>query len=193
MSLSYEFSIGSVRAKEKSLLSSSDLEQMIGMKNEAELVRFLKDKGFGDGNTIDEVISSNTEKMWKYIKSIAPDEEIFSTFYLQNDIHNLKTLLKAIMADREYRDLMMYPVSIDIKVLVNAVENGKFDKLPDWLSDAAQKAYKLLAQTNDARLSDAVIDRAAINKMLEEGKRSRSEYLNSYFESIAFYSNVKIA
>ena len=193
MSLSYEFSIGSVRAKEKSLLSSSDLEQMIGMKNEAELVRFLKDKGFGDGNTIDEVISSNTEKMWKYIKSIAPDEEIFSPFYLQNDIHNLKTLLKAIMADREYRDLMMYPVSIDIKVLVNAVENGKFDKLPDWLSDAAQKAYKLLAQTNDARLSDAVIDRAAINKMLEEGKRSRSEYLNSYFESIAFYSNVKIA
>ena len=193
MSLSYEFSIGSVRAKEKSLLSSSDLEQMIGMKSEAELIRFLKDKGFGDGNTIDDVISSNTDKMWKYIKSIAPDTELFSPFYLQNDIHNLKTLLKALMADREYNDLLMYPASIDIKVMVNAVENGKFDKLPEWLSEAAQKAYKLLAQTNDARLSDAVIDRAAITKMLEEGKKSRSEFLNSYFKSVAFYSNVKIA
>ena len=56
MSLSYEFSIGSVRAKEKSLLTMSDIEQMIGMKTEAEIVRFLKDKGFGDGETIDEII-----------------------------------------------------------------------------------------------------------------------------------------
>jgi len=193
MSLSYEFSIGSVRAKEKSLLTMSDIEQMIGMKTEAEIVRFLKDKGFGDGETIDEIIVSNTDKMWKYIRGVAPNMEVFSPFYLQNDIHNLKTLLKAVMADREYKDLLMYPVSVDVKLLLNAVENGKFDKLPQWLSDAAQKAYKLLAQTNDARLSDAVIDCAALKKMLDEGRRSRSEYLYSYFESIAFYSNVKVA
>ena len=39
MSLSYEFSIGSVRAKEKSLFTSSDAEQMLALKNENELIR----------------------------------------------------------------------------------------------------------------------------------------------------------
>ena len=61
MSLSYEFSIGSVRAKEKSLFTSSDAEQMLALKNENELIRFLRDKGYGDGNTVDEIIESNTE------------------------------------------------------------------------------------------------------------------------------------
>ena len=51
MALSYEFSIGSVRAKENSLLREADIEMMISLKSEKELVRHLKDKGYGQGET----------------------------------------------------------------------------------------------------------------------------------------------
>lgn len=45
MALSYEFSIGSVRAKEKNLFTNSDIEHMLGCENVNELCRYLSDKG----------------------------------------------------------------------------------------------------------------------------------------------------
>ena len=116
--MEYEFSIGSVRAREKKLLSSSDIDQMLTMQTEKDLVRFLKDKGFGDGENIDSVIESNTENMWKYIRGIAPDMNLFEPFFIQNDIHNLKTVIKGTMSDRDYENLFITPCTIDTGLLV---------------------------------------------------------------------------
>ena len=162
--MEYEFSIGSVRAREKKLLSSSDIDQMLTMQTEKDLVRFLKDKGFGDGEYIDCIIESNTENMWKYIRGIAPDMNLFEPFFIQNDIHNLKTVIKGTMSDRDYENLFITPCTIDTGLLVKTVENGRFDKLPEWLASAADSAYALLAETKDARLSDAVIDKAVMQR-----------------------------
>ena len=176
--MEYEFSIGSVRAREKRLLSSSDIEQMLALKSEKELVRFLKDKAFGDGETVDELIASNTEIMWKYVKSVAPDMNLFEPFFIQNDVHNLKTVLKGTMSDRDYDNLLIKPCMTDEKTLVWAVENRRFDKLPEWLASAADTAYGLLAETKDARLSDAVIDKAVMQKLISESKKIKSVFLS---------------
>lgn len=191
--MQYEFSIGSVRAKEKKLLSSSDIDQMLSLQSEKELVRFLKDKGFGDGETVDSLLESNLTVMWKYIGSVAPDMGLFEPFIIQNDIHNLKTVLKGIMSDRDYDGLLITPCTIDKKTLVWSVENRRFDKLPEWLGNAADTAYGLLAETKDARLSDAVIDKAVMQKLIFESKKSKSVFLKKYLERLVFYANVKIA
>ncbi len=191
--MEYEFSIGSVRAREKKLLSSSDIDQMLTMQTEKDLVRFLKDKGFGDGENIDSVIESNTENMWKYIRGIAPDMNLFEPFFIQNDIHNLKTVIKGTMSDRDYENLFITPCTIDTGLLVKTVENGRFDKLPEWLGNAAESAYTLLAETKDSRLSDAVIDRAVMQRLLLEAKKSKSAFIREYINRTVFYSNIKIA
>ena len=54
MALSYEFSIGSVRAKENALFNKTDIEQLLGCKSISELCRMLEDKGYGSGNGFDE-------------------------------------------------------------------------------------------------------------------------------------------
>lgn len=191
--MEYEFSIGSVRAKEKKLLSSSDIDQMLAFRSEKELVRFLKDKGFGDGESIDALLTSNTDNMWKYIKSIAPDMGLFEPFWVQNDIHNLKTILKGVMSDRDYAPLLIFPCTIDTQTMVRTVENRRFDKLPEWLGSAADMAYGLLAETKDARLSDAVIDKAVMQKLLTESKKSKSVFLRQYIKRLVFYADIKIA
>lgn len=191
--MEYEFSIGSVRAREKKLLSSSDIEQMLAFRTEKELVRFLKDKGFGDGESVEALLDSNTANMWKYIGSVAPDMGLFEPFMVQNDVHNLKTVLKGVMSDREYERLLAEPCTIGTKAMAEIIENGRFDKLPEWLGSAAETAYRLLAETKDARLSDAVIDRAVMQKLLGEAKKSKSVFLREYIARLVFYANVKIA
>ena len=193
MSISYEFSIGSVRAREKHLFSKAEIEQMISLGDEWALVSFLKDKGFGEGNDIDDIIESNKNKTWKYIKDIAPDYELFKPFILQNDVHNLKTILKGTMSGRSYDHLLIEPCVYKHDELISIVENRRFDKLPEWLGDAADKAYVLLAETKDARLSDSYIDKAVLDKLNEYGKQSKSVFLREYFRYAVFYANVKTA
>ena len=193
MAKSYEYSIGSVRAKETSLFTSSEVEQMLNCSDEAQLVRYLNDKGYGEGDTVDEIIRDNTSKMWDYIKSVAPDFSIFNPFFYLNDIHNLKTVLKGTMSGRDYSSLLLKPSTIDFDTLKTAVENRKFSLLPTWLSEAADSAYEVLAYTKDARLSDAVTDKAVMEKMLEAGESSGSEFLNNSFKTTVFYNNIKIA
>lgn len=193
MGLSYEFSIGSVRAKENSLFTESDLEQMLACKSVNELLNLLRDKGYGDGESIDEVIAEHTEQMWKYLRSVAPDFDIFSPFILQNDVHNLKVVLKGILADRDFSSYIIEPNTIKVDVLAEAVKNRKFSLLPEWLSKSADESYDILAHTGDARLSDAVIDKALMEKMLADAQKYKSEFLKTYFNTLVFYSNIKIA
>lgn len=193
MSLSYEYSIGSVRAREKHLFSHADIEQMIALRDEKNLLSYLKDKGFGEGDSIEDLLESNRQKMWRYLRSVAPDFEIFQPFLLQNDIHNLKTILKGVMSDRDYEELLMEPCTVPHQEMVSIVENRRFDKLPKWLSEAGDKAYLLLAETKDARLSDAYIDRAVLGRLLECARTTKSVFLKEYFTRMVFYANVKTA
>lgn len=193
MALSYEFSIGSVRAKENSMLSGGDVEHMLSCKSVEELCRFLRDKGYGEGSTIEEIINSHTKDMWNYLKSVAPDFSIFEPFIFQNNIHNLKVVLKGTMAGRKYESLLLSPCTIDADILKKAVENRKFNLLPDYLCEAADKAYDVIAHTGDARYCDALIDNAAMTEMLAKSEKFGSEFLNIYFRTLVFYNNIKIA
>ncbi len=193
MALSYEYSIGSVRAKEISLLSCADTEQLIACQSVSQLCKLLSDKGIGNGDTVDEILEDYTEKMWAYLKSVAPDFEIFSPFIYQNDVHNFKAVLKAVMSGREYQDLIISPCKIDPDLLKKAVENKRMDLLPEWLRKPAQEAYEIIAHTGDARQSDAVVDCAAMQEMISSANGSGSEFIKLYFNNFVFYNNIKIA
>ncbi|MCD8026042.1 MAG: V-type ATPase subunit [Clostridiales bacterium] len=193
MALSYEFSIGSVRVKENTLFTSSDIEHMLSCKSDDELCRYLSDKGYGEGSTTEEIIKSHTKAMWAYLKSVAPDFKIFSPFLYQNDIHNLKAILKGTMAGRAYRQLFLFPCAVDTDVMTEAVENRKFSLLPEWLSQPSDKAYEVLTHTGDARLSDAILDRALMEEMLSCAEELHSDFLIDYFKNTVFYGNIKVA
>ncbi len=193
MGLSYEFSIGSVRAREKNLLSSSDIEQLLSYNNVKDLTRFLNDIGYGEGETIDEVLKSRTTDIWNYLKSVAPEFSIFYPFIIENDAHNFKVILKGIMSGRKREELLLEPSTIDVEILNEAVEHKKFNLLPDWLNKSAEQSYEIITHKTDARESDSVIDKATMQEMLRLSKEFNSEFVSEYFNTVVFYNNIKIA
>lgn len=193
MALSYEYSLGSVRAKEKSLLNSADVEQLLACESVSQLCSVLSDKGYGEGKTIDKIIAAHSDGVWAYIKSVAPDFELFNIFIIQNDVHNFKVVLKGTLSGREWNSLIISPYTVEPETLKNAVENRRHSLLPEWLAAAADKAYETLAHTGDARLSDAIVDKAVMEEILNLADKTGSEFLKEYFNSVIFYSDVKIA
>ena len=129
MALSYEYSIGSIRVKEKSLLNKAELEQLLSCHSLDSLCAMLIDKGFGNGKSIGEILADAEARMWEYIRRIAPDFKIFTPFILENDAHNFKVTLKGIMADRNFDRMLITPYTIDVKEIKHAVEKKDFSKL----------------------------------------------------------------
>lgn len=193
MGLSYEFSIGSVRAREKDLLNNSDIEQLLSYDNIGELVRFLNDKGYGEGNSVDEVLKSRTDSVWDYLKSVTPDYKIFYPFIIENDAHNFKVILKGIMSGKMREELLIEPCTIDKDLLLDCIEHKNFSKLPEWIRESAEISYDIITHKSDAREADAVIDRAAMQYMLLLAKESNSDFIINYFNTLVFYNNIKIA
>lgn len=193
MSVSYEFSVGSVRVREKSLLSNTDIEQLLACKSSSELIKILIDKGYGEGDTIDEILVSHTDALWEYLRQTTPDFSVYEPFIIQNDAHNLKVILKATMSGREFDSLLLSPYTIEPKLLKEAVEHRKFSLLPDWMSEPADRAYDIVAHKGDARECDAVIDKALMERILELCDSLHSEFLKEYFKTVVFYNDVKVA
>lgn len=193
MALSYEFSIGSVRAKETSLLNAQDIEQLLACRSVSDLCAVLADKGVGEGDSVDGLLDSFTRDTWTYLKSVAPDFDIFRPFIISNDSHNFKVALKGTMAQREYRELMLEPCLTPHDDVVKAVENRRMNLMPEFMQKPCDEAYELLAHTSDARAADSVLDKAVMEEMLRLSTEFNSEFLQKYIETLVFYSNIKTA
>lgn len=192
MPVSYEYSIGSVRAKEKELLSSSDIEAMLACKSVSELKTFLGDKGYS-GNSIDEMLKSSRDETFEYLKTIVPDISVFDLFLYVNDAHNVKSIVKGMLADVDYEGLILSPYTIEPEAIETAVKERKYSLLPEWISQAAEKAYEILAKTADARLADAYIDKAAMEARIAFAKETKIQFLIDYVNIETAYFDYKIA
>ncbi len=193
MALSYEYSIGSVRAREKNLFSRADLENMLSLKDMESLSRFLRDKSFSEGETVEEMLKNSTKDTMSYLYSVVPDESIFNAFLYVNDAHNIKSVIKGILAGADYKRLFVSPCTISTDDIETAVKENKYELLPESFCEAAKKAYETLAHTADARLADAYIDRACMTAQLKAAEETKTEFLTEYLELEIFWRLVKIA
>lgn len=194
MALSYEFSIGSVRARETRLFNKTDIEQLLNCKSTEMLCRTLCDKGYSGSDDFDSLIENHSAEVWAYLKSVAPDFAIFDPFLIQNDAHNFKVVLKGTMSARSYyTSLLITPCTISHDDMIYAVEHRDMKGLPEWLREPAGKAYDMLAHSGDAKASDAVVDKALMLEMLRLSEGFRSAFLKEYFRTQVFYNNIKIA
>ena len=191
MALSYEYALGSVRAKEGKLFKKQDLDVLMACSTVQELYSALEDRGF-EGDSIDQMLEKRTNDLWRYIESVSPDFTQFDIFKYRNDLHNVKTAIKGIVSGRGFEHLFQTPCTIDTDLIIKAVKEKRFNLLPEFISDGAEQCYNLTPQEFNARLGDGIIDRAVSECMLRLAK-AHGETVYNYFSAYCFYANIKIA
>ena len=75
----YIYAVASIRVKEKTLLSDTDIQTLIGMKDKKDILQFVKEKGWGSDsseNDIDKVFSAEETKVGNILSSLKVDESI---------------------------------------------------------------------------------------------------------------------
>ena len=120
------FAIGNLRARENRMLKKSDMLRLAAASDTDELAAALSDSGIDgkEGAEIPELLSAETEKLWKYLTDNAPDMSLFEPFIYENDFHNFKAVLKGTLRSREYKSLLITPASVNVALLERAVKEN---------------------------------------------------------------------
>ncbi len=190
------FAIGNLRVKETSLLNKSDYAALMNAKTVEELAVLMGEKSAGgsvEKMSVPEILSAKQEKLWEYIYDIAPDMALFEPFLYENDFHNLKAILKAVVSDKDFEKLLAKPFTVTPELIKTAVAEKKFDILPELLRNTAIKAYDILTKSGDTQTCDCVIDAACINARIEKATETGNKTVMELISIDAFYKNIKVA
>ncbi|MBH1942354.1 V-type ATPase subunit [Mobilitalea sibirica] len=191
----YTYAVARIRSKELSLLSKSDIEQLMNCKSEKECLRLLTDKGWGksEDENAEQLLNAEHEKTWELMHELVEDMSVFHTFLIGNDFHNLKAAIKQVYMDSEITDIYISHGTIKPELIYRAVKEHEFSQLPPHLSACAEEAYQIQLHTGDSQLCDIILDKVALETIYQEGKASGNELLSLYAELKVASSDIKIA
>lgn len=195
---SYGFAIGNLRAKENTLLKKSDLVQLAGASSVDQLSSMLRDKGFSQhtaNEDVPQILKSAASGLWSYLNEISPDDGIFRPFLLENDFHNLKAALKALVRNILPDNYFILPATLDIETVKTAVSERKFELLPEFMRESAVRSCEILLSSGDSQLCDAVLDKACMNAQLSliNQKEYSCELAAEIITKTVTFNNIKAA
>lgn len=182
----YANAVGAVRAMENTLLSKSDIEQLINARNKAEMSSITASKSGA-------AKSEDLADVWSMLMEYAPDCKELEILLYRNDFHNLKAVLKAIISNRDPEQYYIAPSNVGLKELTEAINTKDPGGLPEYMRNTASEAYELVTRTLDGQLSDSLIDKAALEAMQNSAAVSGSEFMQRYAQLTTACADIKTA
>ena len=194
----FTYAVARIRSKELGLLNSQSLEQLISAKSADDALRLLADKGWGAPDEPLEaeiLLEGEKNRAWQTVGEMVDDMSVFDVLRIPDDFHNLKAAIKQLYTNSSLPPERLYVKNgrLDAEAVRRHVTSTEFEQLPGRMNDAGLQAYETLVQTGDGQLCDVILDRAALEDMLEAGKASGNEVLSDYATLTAVSANVRIA
>lgn len=192
----YAFAVANIRANENSLLSSSDIEQIISARNLNSALSILSDKGYGTIDSADDIelaLKENQQKTWETVSSIISDKNMLDFLTVKNDYHNIKALLKSTISLRTNANCFIEPTTLDMEVLKEALNTGDYKELEEYVQKDLKEAYELASRTTDGQLTDATLDRLSFERMKAVAQKTGEAFIINLTELMIAVANIKIA
>ncbi len=191
----YVFAVARLRHAELKLLSDQVLDQLASASSVYEVLKLLREKGWGSDNAheAEKVLQGEREKLWSFIDELVPDRSIFDVFKLPNDYNNLKAALKESVMEYEYPGIYISESITDPELIKNAIKERDYQSLPEDMIEVAEHAHAIFLKTKDGQLCDIIVDKACLDAILKAGKKTGDDFLKMYAEIKVASTNIKTA
>lgn len=191
----YVYAVAKIRANELNLLQNAQLEAAIATPNYAAAVKLLTEVGFADFSekSEEQILKEKEEQAFEFICEIAPDKNLFDFLVVKNDFHNIKAVLKSLVADVDYAPFVLEPCLIPPEDIYRAITEKNFEKLPDWAIKPIKKGYELVTATLDGQILDVYLDKCYLEESLKMAKKSNESFSVGLVERTIFIANLQIA
>lgn len=192
----YAYAVARIRCNELKLLTRADLELLLSSSDVEECIKRLTDKGYGGkGMSYSgerELLKAESEVAWELINEIAPDISVFDSLKTANDYHNLKAITESYILGVDYKNVVVYPVTVEPEIILEAIKTKNYGLLPEHMRECAARAYTVFIEGRNAQLGEAIIDKACMEASVEAAKGC-GELLEALAQHRIFTTDIKIA
>lgn len=183
-STEYASAVAAVKAMESSLLTHSDIEQLISARSSSDFRALISSKAGEDQSLV---------RVWEMLRGFAPGCKELEILIYRNDFHNFKAALKALLSNRDAAQYYIEPTNLDLNGLSETISSKEYDNLPQYMRNTAAEAYELLTGTLDGQLSDSLIDAAALRAMQDAAEETGSSFMIKYAQLTTVCADIKTA
>lgn len=195
MAQEYIYAVARIKTRELALLSGQDIDRLLAAKSPEECLRFLADKGWGDGHSgsAGDVLAAETEKTWALMHELLPDLTPFHILLYPIDFNNLKAAVKCTVTGAAPHEVFMPGGTVDAAEMEKAAKQSDFSALPDFMAKPAALAQSALLQTRDGQRCDLILDAACLNAIYETGRDSDNALIRALAILTVDTADIKIA
>lgn len=191
----YPYAVARIRAIESNLFTNLELEQMLNEEPE-RIISILQEHKYNT-DLIDRpedfeiVLKNETEKLYKTIKELVPEEDFTNIFICKNDFHNIKTILKGEITKKDYDKYLIDGGMIPTQVMKKAIIENKLDVLPDIIQNAIIQTENEYEKEEKSHIIDSILDKYTylyMNKLAEE---SKIDFIINYVKQLCDIVNLR--
>ncbi|MDI6840704.1 MAG: V-type ATP synthase subunit C [bacterium] len=164
----YAYAVARIRALETRLLSTHKVARLFEAKDGNKLLRALQDTGYSQwlnfpqdsAKDYESIVRNARIELYSLMAKLILDSNFVEILKLKYDYHNVKTLLKGMIGEKEVDALLSNFGNISTHELKSVFQNERYDKLGFGLQSAIEEAISNYYLTKDPRFIDIVLDKA---------------------------------
>ncbi len=177
---SYAFALGRISGTTHRVLTTEQTARL----READFSaaqKLLADCGYpavSDGQTVYDAIEAEKDAVTAFVREIAPDEELVSLLFFEEDALNLKILLKSEKLGRGADISALCTGGFDKELLRICVKTDDYSMLGDTIS----QAFEHISEEEDPCRISCLVDSAVFAHALTAARKKNCRSLVSLFE-----------
>lgn len=190
----YTYSVARVRAREASLLTRLDIDQLLTADSYESALRTVRDRGYRaqDSADAEEIASAARQDMWDFLAELA-DVAVLRVLRLPIDYHNVKASVKSVFSRTDGSDLLLSGGTVDPERIYDCVKRREYNDLDPRIAEVCEEALSLLLRTQDGQVCDMYIDNAMLAAIEETASRTGDAFIQRYADLLADTANLKTA
>ena len=190
----YTYSVARVRAKEASLLTRQDIDQLLGIDGYEAALRLIRDHGYRSREDADaeEITAAARRELWAFVAELA-GEDALRILRLPIDYHNIKASVKAVFSGIDGSDLLLENGTADAELIYDCVKRREYSELDGHIAQVCEEALSLLLRTQDGQACDIFVDNAMLAAMDETARISGDSFIRGYVDLYIDTANLKAA
>lgn len=187
------YAVAKIRAKEASLIDAGGFLRLSQSRNANEFIKLLAEYGYSTEKDFDTILTNELSETYDYVKEAAKSSDFLYPFLLKYDLFNIGVYLKAELSGND-EDISSLPFkkcgNFEPEILVPVLRDGKKGVIPDEFLKYFKDAKEIYLNTGDISTAQIYLDKHGYEYILENIKKSDSDFIRKYFTTLSDIKNL---
>jgi len=195
----YLFACAELKTREVEFLEESKIERMLGSEGPDDFIGILRDTVYSKyindiekSRSFEKVIISEYSTTVNFLdQRLKPEHQAADDLlFLEENLHNLKVIVKSIILDIELRELFV-PILHSYDELRDAAATGDYREVDPVVAEMLKFAVELIDKQENYRLMELELEKFYLERVLNSIETLNSRLLSDYLKHIIDILNIK--